>query len=243
MLDIDVIILAGGQGTRLASIVPDRPKVLAEVCGRPFLQLLLSTLRTYGVSRVILSVGYMGDMVEEVMGASFEGIALEYSFEPWPLGTGGALRHAAKLIRTPFFMMCNGDSWCLTNPVEIVSDLSCNTLEGGMVITHVPNTSRFGTVEINDVGDIIQFGQKQVGSGPGWINAGIYFLRREIIRMIPNSPEFLSFERDILPIVVGRGFRAFPARSEFIDIGVPETYAIAGSFFENNRSFSPSFRL
>src|SRR5262245_1827612 len=112
---VTAAVLAGGLGTRLRSVVADRPKVLGEIAGRPFLGYLLEQLADAGLRSVVLCTGYMGDQVRAVFGGSHRGLRLLYSEEPSPLGTGGAIRLAVGQVVSSSVLVLNGDSYCETD--------------------------------------------------------------------------------------------------------------------------------
>lgn len=219
---------------RLRSVLADRPKVLAEVAGRPFLAFLLEQLATAGVRRVILCTGYRGNTVAETFGETFQGVSLVYSQEPRPLGTGGALRHARSHLRSDPILVLNGDSYCDVDVSKFVSSHHCGEFSASLLLTHVAETSRFGSVAIDEVGVIRGF-QEKAGGGPGWINAGMYLISQTFLENLPHE-EPLSLERQVFPHWVGRGLTAYCHSGCFVDIGTPESYAsVALSFAVRNR--------
>ena len=206
------LVLAGGLGTRLRSVT-DIPKVVAPVAGRPFLSWLLDPLAGFEVT---IATGYAAGVVESAIGT---GVA--YSRETSPLGTGGAV----KLAGSGGFVL-NGDSYC-----RVSFDAFEHFARGGpaLVLTHVPDTSRYGRVDVDDDGRVTAFREKGI-AGPGWINAGIYFLPDEIVRGLPEGAS--SLERDLFPRLAATGqLRGYRGGGPFLDIGIPETYAAAPAFF------------
>jgi D-glycero-alpha-D-manno-heptose 1-phosphate guanylyltransferase len=230
----DVIILSGGLGTRLAPVVSDRPKVLAEVNGQPFLKFLLDSLLRSGFKRVILAVGYRSELIMDVFGDDYHGMEIIYSMEESPLGTGGAIGAASAFVQTELVAVINGDSWCQVDHYEIFRTIQEDDLQVGIAITHVDDASRFGAIERNENGMVTRFLEKGSGVRPGWINAGIYYIRRNIFERVRDFNTPCSFEGTVLPSLIEEGIRTFPALGEFIDIGVPESYAAASAFFRRN---------
>ena len=169
------IILAGGLGTRLRESVSDRPKVLAEVCGRPYLAFLLDQMVDAGVRSIVLCTGYMGELVEEAFGASYRGARLDYSLEPEPLGTGGALALALErgLVATTPTIVLNGDSYCDVDVRAYLAWAAETGARSALVLKEVDDASRYGRVEVGDGDALVSFREKEEGSGAGWINAGI----------------------------------------------------------------------
>ncbi|MBM3882899.1 MAG: galactokinase [Verrucomicrobia bacterium] len=223
--DTTAVILAGGLGIRLRAAVADRPKVMAEVGGRPFLAWWLDWLEAQGLRRVVLCTGYRATQISDYFGHRHGCLTLRYSVEPEPLGTAGALRHALPLIASNPFLALNGDSFCEVALATFWrAHLACRA-RASLVLTHVPNSARFGAVRTLPTGRVVEFLEKGV-SAPGWINAGIYCLPREWINGMPRGGP-ASLERDWLPAWLSRGLFGFRTRGRFIDIGTPESYAQA----------------
>lgn len=225
-----VAILCGGLGTRLRSAVADRPKALALVAGRPFLAWLLDMLDLHGFNRVVLCTGYGADQIEAEFGASYRGLHLLYSREPAPLGTGGAVRHALPLLGSESVAVVNGDSYCQVNLKRFWQEHVAGGADASMVLTHVDDSSRFGSVELAESGFITGFREKATQIGPAWINAGIYIVGAKLLQAIPAGAA-CSLERDIFPTWIERGLRGVKSSGRFIDIGTPASYAAAGQFF------------
>jgi NDP-sugar pyrophosphorylase family protein len=227
---VTAAILAGGLGTRLRPQIADRPKVLAPVRGRPYLAYLLDQLAAAGVSRVVLLTGYLAEQVRAAFGDAYAGMRLVYSPEPVPLGTGGALRRALPDIPSTTCLLLNGDSYCEA-PLPDFWDFHCRqAADASLVLTRREDCSRFGRVHVGPDGRVVRFEEKPPAGGPGWINAGIYLIRRALIEELPADCP-LSLERDLFPAWLGRRLCAFPCPGRFLDIGTPESYARAEAFF------------
>lgn len=221
----EAIVLAGGFGTRLRGIVDDVPKPLAPVAGRPFLAWLLDRLATGGMRRCILATGYLSDVIEQRIGARWQGMEIAYSVEPEPLGTGGAIRLAATRLQGDAAHVLNGDTWLEYDPVALEDTARAAGASMTIALARVDDVARYGAVDI-DNGRVTGFREKGE-SGPGWINAGCYFLGADALAALPVRDAF-SFEQDVLqPRVQARAVAAFTATAGFIDIGVPEDYARA----------------
>ena len=221
--DITTVILAGGLGTRLRPVFSDRPKVLAEVLGRPFLTYLLDQIFFAGARKVILCTGYMGDKVQEVYGDTYKSLHLLYSQEDEPLGTGGALRLALPLIESNHVLVMNGDSYIRT-------DLSCYVdwffqidRKASLLLVKVLDTSRYGMVKVKKDESILVFEEKGMAKGSGWINAGAYLVKTSLLKSIPSGKAF-SLEREFFPSLVGNGLFGYKCKGSFIDIGTPESF-------------------
>lgn len=223
---MEAVVLAGGLGTRLRQVVPDLPKPMAPVAGRPFLELVIAMLGRKGFTRVVLSVGFMAEKIVGHFGTHFAGVDLSYAIEPQPLGTGGALRYALAECRDDSVFVFNGDTYLDLEVSELASSLRPGA-DPVIVARRVPDTSRFGVLDIAD-GRVLGFKERGDG-GPGLINAGCYVLPVDLLDGFPDGAEF-SLERDFLPNAVRtRRFQVFATRGKFIDIGVPADYERAQS--------------
>ncbi|MBL9167152.1 MAG: nucleotidyltransferase family protein [Verrucomicrobiales bacterium] len=232
-----VAILAGGLGTRLRSVVNDRPKVLAEISGRPFLSFWLETLAQQGFREVVICAGYLAEQVEQCLGDTFGPLQLRYSIEPQPLGTGGALRLASDRFSTDQVMVLNGDSFCEVDLAAFWKAHLERRLPASMVLRYEEDTRRYGRVTLSSDGRLENFLEKSDLIRPGWINAGIYLLPKDWISRVPAA-QAISLERDLLPGWMGEGIYGFPSAGRFIDIGTPESFARAGEFFADAKKLA-----
>lgn len=227
---VTAAILAGGLGTRLRSVVADRPKVLAEVCGRPFLTYLLDQLKSAGIENVVLCTGYLGEQVQARFGDHYRGMQLAYSQESFPLGTAGCLRLALPLLTTDPVLILNGDSFCAADLRSFWEWHCGRESELTLLLTQVPDTARFGRIQLNGLDRIIGFEEKNEEAGPDWINAGIYLVRRKILAKIPAGKQ-VSLEREIFPTLLNTRFYGYRCQADFIDIGTPESLTDAQRLF------------
>jgi NDP-sugar pyrophosphorylase family protein len=172
----------------------------------------------------------MGEAVRDALGESFGPLRLHYSQEPTALGTGGALRLALPLLGAETVLVMNGDSYCAFDPVAFQAYHADHEALITMLLTDVPDTARYGQVERDADGQVTRFREKTPGSGPGWINAGVYLMARQILRGIPEEGP-VSLERDIFPALIGRGLYGYAGGGRFLDIGTPESYEQATHFF------------
>jgi len=230
MAGIWAVILAGGLGTRLKDVVADRPKVLAEVAGRPFITYLLSQLNAAGVRHVVLCTGYLGDLVETALGTDFEDLRLYYSREVSPLGTGGALRLALPLLQSETIVAMNGDSYCQADLEDMLKTHQQREARVTLLLARTTDTSRYGRVHIADDGMVTSFNEKVPGQGPGLINAGIYLISREMLQEIPPN-QAVSLEHEIFPTFVGRGMFGHLCQGNLLDIGTAASYRQANNYF------------
>ena len=225
----EAIVLAGGFGTRLRGVVDDVPKPLAPVAGRPFLAWLLDRLAQGGLRRCILATGYMAEKIEDRIGARWQGMEIVYSVESEPLGTGGAIRLAANRLQGDAVHVLNGDTWLEYAPTA----LEAAAMESGaclsVALARVDDGARYGAVEVD--GNKVAGFREKGPAGPGWINAGCYFLGAGALADLPARTAY-SFETAFLqPRVQSGDVAAFIGTAGFIDIGVPEDYARAQSIF------------
>lgn len=217
------VILAGGLGTRLRSVVADLPKCLAPVGSRPFLDIQIGALAQAGVQEVVLSLGHLADLVVEAIGSQAAGIPVRHVVERELLGTGGAIAHVLDTLGLDEVLVANGDTYLDGDLAAMLQPLD---RVGGelfrMAIVDVPDRARFGGVEVNGSGAVTGFLEKGRADG-GPINAGLYRLCREALPR--DRTGAYSLEADVLPALVRAGaVRARTIAGEFIDIGVPEDY-------------------
>lgn len=225
----EAIILAGGFGTRLRTVVSDVPKPLAPVAGRPFLTWILDQLSASGIRRCVLATGYMAETVEAVIGHKWQSMEVVYSVEPEPLGTGGAIRLAAHLLNGNGAHVLNGDTWLRYSPQALEKVTRDVGAEMGVALAQVPDVARYGAVKINGarVSSFLEKGQM----GHGYINAGCYFLSAMALESLPKEAAF-SFEHRVLQAMAQAGqIAAYTQTAEFIDIGVPEDFLRAQEMF------------
>ncbi|MDP3027973.1 MAG: nucleotidyltransferase family protein [Deltaproteobacteria bacterium] len=228
------MILAGGLGIRLRSVFSDRPKVLAEILGRPFLTYLLEQLLRAGAREVILCTGYMADRLQEVYGDTYKSLRLLYSQEDGPLDTGGALRLALPLLKSDPVLVMNGDSYIHVDLNSYVEWFLRMDRMASLLLTRVSDTGRYGIVKVEKDESILAFEEKGIARGSGWINAGVYLVKKSLLGSIPQGKAF-SLEREFFPSLVGKGLFGYQCKGKFIDIGTPESYRTAENFFSDRK--------
>ena len=219
-----VIILAGGLGTRLRTVVKDVPKPMAEIDGTPFLEILMDNMLHYGADEFVLCVSYMREKISSYFGASYKGCPVRYSVEEEPLGTGGAIKQAFDLFGLDEAIVINGDSFIKMDYADFYKKNSGQILS--IALKYMDNASRYGLVETQ--GDyILRFNEKSTEAKSGLINAGIYLINKALWQYAPKENKF-SFEKDVLEKYIGKIKASFYQTEDyFIDIGVPESYAQA----------------
>ena len=233
MEKIDAIILAGGRGTRLRGIVDDVPKPLAIINGKPFLDILLGQLDSFlCIERVVLAVGYKHDMiVKRYGGNSRYNFEILFSVEEDLVGTGGAIRKAMPLTKGEEILVLNGDSYVEIDFGKLLASHQRSKAVVTVVLNRQEDVSRYGHVEIDKQGRIVSFEEKVGNEKPSLVNAGMYLIRRECFNGVEEGV-VLSFEREILTKIVASGVYGFIADGKFIDIGLPETYQMAGTYLK-----------
>lgn len=217
------IILAGGLGTRLRSVVADVPKCLAPVRGRPFLHWQIESLRARGIDHIVLALGHGAAMVEATVTGLATGLAIECVTEPSALGTGGAIAFALDTAGLGEALVANGDTFLGGDLSPMLAPLDTAAGEHlRIAVTRVPDRDRFGGVEAGAAGRVQRFVEKGT-HGPGHINAGLYRVRRDTLP--PGHDRAYSLESEIFPALAQRGeLSAVQVAGPFIDIGVPDDY-------------------
>lgn len=242
-MSAQAVILCGGLGTRLGAVTASTPKPMLPVNGKPFLDTLIQETARYGISEILLLAGRFGEQVKDCYdGRRISGAQLRVLVEPSPRGTGGALRFALPELSETFLLL-NGDTWIdadLAHFLFASEQLRRSQPETviQILLHHVDDMTRFGGVAFEGH-RVIAFREKdpQAGAQPGYVNAGVYCISREIVKAIP-ADGVVSLETDILTPLVSAGRVAAhlaPKGSYFIDIGVPESYARAQHELEEAR--------
>ena len=219
----EAIVVAGGLGTRLQSVVPDLPKTMADVNGRPFIYYVIQQLRSEGIERFIFAIGYKHEAITEYLATEFPTLNYECSIEREPLGTGGAILAACYKTSTPDVLVTNGDTlfkaYIKGPSVQHQRELAHCTI----FLKTMENFSRYGTVEIDENNRILSFSEKTYKE-KGLINGGMYILNVPAF-MEEQLPEKFSFEKDYLEkFAKSRTFIGISSAAYFIDIGIPEDY-------------------
>ncbi len=234
---ITAVILAGGLGTRLRPVVSDRPKIMADVAGRPFLAYLLEQIASAGIRNAVICTGYMAGRIRDCFGDTFGPLKITYSREYEPLGTGGALRLALPFLASDTVLVANGDSYVDADLNVFADWFAEKDRQAAILLTRVGDTSRYGRVRLNEDKSIASFEEKCENPHPGWINAGVYLIKKAAISLVPAG-QFYSLERSFFDSLIGKGLFGFCTEAKFVDIGTPESYAIAESFFSEARTSS-----
>jgi len=223
----EAVILAGGMGTRLKDIVPDKPKPMADINGRPFLEYLLSYLAGNSVSRIIFSVGFRADIIISHFKNRYKNIDIEYVIEETPLGTGGGIANALGKVTGSDVFILNGDTLFNVDLKKVARFHKSKEAFLTMALKKNENGSRYGSVIIDEAFQIKAFREKELNAGKALINGGIYLLSKE--KFLQESlPEKFSFEKDFLEkYFLKKRFYGMPFDNYFIDIGTPSSYKLA----------------
>lgn len=218
------IILAGGLGTRLAETVPHLPKTLAPIQGTAFLQLLFQQLNQCPhISKIVLALGHRAEAIEHFSKQGKTSIPIEFSIETSPLGTGGALLHALSKTPQETLLVLNGDSYFDLDLSQFFSFHKEKKADFSIACCYMQDTSRYGRIEIDaPTQRVLSFREKSNNAPSGWINAGLYLIKRSVLGSF--SPGFSSLEKDFFPRLVQNQLFAYCHEGEFIDIGTPESY-------------------
>lgn len=220
---MEAIVLAGGLGTRLQSVISEIPKPMAPIAGQPFLYYILKWLEKNGITRVIFSVGYKWEIIYNEFGEHFNSIELVYSIEDLPLGTGGAIALAMSKLKTEIFFIINGDTFFETNLNYLLSFHESGKFDLSLILKPMQNFDRYGTVEIDKNDKIVCFNEKEPKNS-GLINGGIYLANTSIKQYFPSTEKF-SFESDFMGKTIKKmSFGGLIMDQYFIDIGIPEDY-------------------
>jgi len=219
----ECIILAGGLGTRLRSAVPDLPKCMAPVAGKPFLWYVIDYFQQQGIERFILSLGYKHDVISGYVNAQYSMLNVQYSIEEEPLGTGGAIRLACNHVKGKNVLVLNGDTLFKIQPGKLTSFHISTGADCTLSLKPMQQVDRYGMVELNADGSVKSFLEKKYYER-GFINGGVYAL--QVPHFLEEKlPVKFSFEKDYLEQSFNRLKMYGQVQDEyFIDIGIPEDY-------------------
>jgi NDP-sugar pyrophosphorylase family protein len=226
----DVVILAGGLGSRLRSEVGQTQKIMADVGGRPFLDIILDHLVRQGFKRIILCTGYGAASVEDYYRKLEGPLTIEFSREQEKLGTGGAIKNAAPLVQSETFFAMNGDSFCAVCFKDFLAFHQARKARASVAVSRVRRPDDYGSLLIDPgtqqvvfFGEKIKAGTAAIRDKEPFVNNGVYCFQKDIFEVMPQARAF-SLEEDCFREWAGRSFYGFEVKQEFIDIGVPERY-------------------
>lgn len=223
---MEAIVLAGGLGTRLQSVITDMPKPMAPIGDYSFLFYILKWLEKNEITRVILSVGYKWESIQKEFGENFNSMDLVYSIEDSPLGTGGAIALAMKKLLENQFFIINGDTYFDIRLNDFFIFHESGGFDFSIGLKPMKNFERYGTVELDENKKIIRFKEK-LPKKEGLINGGVYWANQSISKYFPTTEKF-SFENDFIEKMQEQlSFGGLIKDDYFIDIGIPEDYSRA----------------
>ena len=218
---VDAVVLCGGLGTRLRSVLGAIPKVMAEINDKPFLDILVQHLKAQGVARIVLCTGHQAQLVESYFSSNQIGVGIDFSREEIRLGTGGALKNAKEKIKSDNFIVMNGDSLCKVDLSALLEFHKVKRATASIVVSEVKDASDFGGIEMNEDLSISAFREKESVAFGSYVNAGVYCFNKEVFSLMPDQNRF-SLEYDLLPKLVDKGIYGFCVDNGFMDIGTPE---------------------
>ncbi|MCD1259525.1 nucleotidyltransferase family protein [Paenibacillus athensensis] len=219
---MEAIVLAGGFGTRLQSVVSDVPKPMAPVRGVPFLNYIFNQLCRSGVTRIVLSTGFKHEIIESYYGKAFKQAAIVYSREEMPLGTGGAIKKAMSLIEGNHTLILNGDTMFAVHLQDMMDVHITTKAELTIAVKPMTNFDRYGSLHLKQ-NRVVDF-QEKMWVQSGFISGGVYAAQTSLFDGL-ELPGSFSMEVDYLQRYVhNRAFMAYPSDAYFIDIGIPEDY-------------------
>jgi D-glycero-alpha-D-manno-heptose 1-phosphate guanylyltransferase len=222
---MEAIVLAGGIGSRLSSVLPGVPKGMAPIGGKPFLEILLSTLQLKGIRRIIFSLGHKAEVVQTCFGSTFQGMDLVYSTESSPLGTGGATRAAMPMALSSSVFIVNGDTLVDLDYQEMYRAHCAASAKASIAVSRVDDTARYGRIVVTS-GRVTGFEEKKL-SGVGDINTGVYLLNQGVFDPF-DLPDAFSIESGFFsPHLAALNPLVYRTTGYFIDIGTPEDFARA----------------
>jgi len=231
----EVIILAGGLGTRLEGLSEDLPKVMMDVNGIPFLQHLLNYYTTQPIGKVVLAVGHRHEVVRRHFGNRYQSLELTYSIETTPLGTGGALKLALSRIEGQRLFAVNGDTYFAIDLARLDYEHESSGADMTLALKSMQNFDRYGTVQYNEEGQITGFEEK----GPcdqGVVNGGTYAINKPWFHNL-DLPQTFSLERDVLEARISMDrFHGILFEDYFIDIGIPEDLERCVAYFAQSEN-------
>ena len=227
---LDILVIAGGLGTRIQSALGDTPKLLAPIGGRPYLAYLLDWLRHFGAKRIVLGLGHRAPAVVDFLDrnkSDFDDMTVETVTEPRPLGTAGAIRFARPNLRSDPVLVMNGDSFADADLCAFVAHHRRAQAKATLLCAEVDDAGRYGRIELDGKGRIRGFIEKDPGfHGRSAVSAGVYLFSAALLDEIAAGSA-TSLEHDVFGRAASGSLAAFAGPFAFIDIGTPESLKLA----------------
>ena len=218
------LILAGGFGTRLREVINDRPKILAPIKGKAFIDYLFYLLKKRGFTEIVLSLGYLSDFVKDYVNQRpLYNLSIIYSIEERPLGTAGAVKKAEKYLKGDDFFVINGDTYLDINYKEILSFHKKKKAGGIMVLAQNTYSKGWGHAILGEKDKVERF-KTEVNLNVKFVNSGVYIFSDDIFSILSKNQCF-SLEKDLVPILISKNkFYGFKSKKSFLDIGTKNGY-------------------
>ena len=222
---MQAVILAGGLGTRLRPITEHIPKPMVEVAGEPFLARIVRWLAKHDFRRLLLLLGYRGEVVSDYFGDGHRfGVSIEYSREPSPLGTGGAIRYALEKLEDEFLLLY-GDSYLPIDYKQVFGAfLTPSPCSGLMVVydNRLADTGVTSNVAVDGNGWVARYAKNQLDADLQYVEAGVLCFRKQVFEALPAG-RVVSLEQELYPeLIANQQIRAFSTSQRFFDIGTPQ---------------------
>ena len=238
--NIDVFILCGGLGRRLRAVSGNRPKSMMRISGKPFLDKILDRMADFGFRRFILGTGYRSGVIKKYYSLNKKrGLNIIFSRENSSLDTGGAVKNARDKIKSRYFFILNGDSYCKFNPLDFIGFHNKKKAVVSILLEKVSDGREYGLVRLDRSLRIKSFNEKIGLAKKCLVNAGVYIFDRRAFGLMPRMKKF-SLERDFFPSLTGGRIFGYPKSSDLVDIGTPERYIkakkYANSVWHNNNN-------
>jgi len=235
---IDVYILCGGLGKRLRKLSLNLPKPMIPVRGKPFLDILIDYMYSFGFRRFILGTGYKADIIRKYYTNNpKKNVSIVLSKESKPLGTGGAVKKAQKLIKSNIFFVLNGDSFCDFNPLIFLKFHKSKNSSLSILLRKINNGKDYGEVNFDKSFRILGFNEKNKKAKQCWINAGVYLFDRKAFNFMPVKKAF-SLELDFFPQMIKNKIYGYTKSGCFLDIGTPERYLTVERYLGKHKILS-----
>ncbi len=229
--NIDVLILCGGEGKRLKKISGSIPKPMVDVGGKVFLDIIIDYLHKAGFRRIILGIGYRAQFIKKYYSQrKVAGMAITFSEEKKPLGTGGAVKKAKRFIKSKFFFVLNGDTFSKFNVTRIVKFYKDKNAKLLVLLRKAKARKDYGVITLGKNSEITSFNEKIISGAGSLVNGGVYLFSKSIFSQMPQKDKF-SLECDFFPQMIGKSFYGYSDGDFFIDIGTPKRFLEATKYF------------